>query len=127
MKEERFLYPGNCLQQISQDRQGPPEAQRKVQPLACGRQNQEGPAQMVLTTSLHYPAQDGGLLLVCTGAGCGNSPSVGCPGERAGAGCPDTVCSVAQASNRGVQRQEAGRLSEPHSSLTLLLGYSQQV
>ena len=40
--------------EISQDRQGTPEAQRKVQLLACGRQNWEGPAQMVLTTSLHY-------------------------------------------------------------------------
>lgn len=105
--------------EISQDRQGPPEAQRKVQPLACGRQNQEGPAQMVLTTSLHYPAQDGSLLLVCTGAGCWNSTSVDCPGERTGACCPETVCSVAQASNRGVQRQETGQLSEPHTAASL--------
>ena len=52
--------------EISWDREAALEAQGRVQPPTCGRQNQV--AQMVLATLLHSPAQET-CVLMCRGQG----------------------------------------------------------
>ena len=82
---------------------------------------------MVLTTSLHYSRR------------CESSAGVhrgwvlkldfsGLPWGKDWAGCPETVCSMAQASNRGVQKTGGWpAIAAHHRSLTLIPGYSRQV
>ena len=66
MKVEGFPHSGSLLhngkRSVGTDR----ELQRRVQQLACRRQNGEIPAYLVLTTSMLYPALTASTVLrVC--------------------------------------------------------------
>ena len=60
VKEERFLHPRSPFTswEISQDRKGASETQRRVQQTDYSRENRQRPVQMVLATSLHSSAQN---------------------------------------------------------------------
>ena len=66
--------------EISRDRKGASEAQRRVQQPVCGRQTTERPTQIVCATTLRPPVWDVHPL-VPVGAGCWNS---GCRGQTRG-------------------------------------------
>lgn len=64
-------------------------------------------------------AEDVSLLLVCTGAGCWNSTSVDCPGERTGLAAQRQSAAWLRPPTGVCKRQEAGRLLQPTTAASL--------